>query len=295
MRLLRGDIAQHALVVRFIESIVSADLRQIGLGVVERDLELARIEPVEHLPGVDVLVVVYRDVLDDAGDVGRNGDLLGVDIGVVGRHHLAAGDVPIAADDEHHRHQRKQLQRIHCRRRRDARRRSAFAAPAASWRDSSSAWRPRRGGSAPRHARAIRSCERRSAIAAFSHAAALALLNEPGADFPSPSRVASTIRSTSSRLHTGKRRGHRFFAEDRRAARAAAAPPRSDTAAWRDDRSDRCGARSVHCRKPSSRRVRVIGCRSSISASSACLRPSHRSRRTRTAHWARVMPNWPAL
>ena len=51
------------------------DLGKIGLGIVERDLELARIEPIEHLPGRDVLVVLDRDVLHDAGNVGRDADL----------------------------------------------------------------------------------------------------------------------------------------------------------------------------------------------------------------------------
>ena len=39
------------------------------------------------------------------------------------------------------------------------------------------------------------------------------------------------------------------------------------------------------------KRVSEIGCRSRISASSDCLRPSERSSRTSTPHWAREMPN----
>ena len=37
-------------------------LGQIGLGIVERDLKLQRIEPVENLAGLDVLVVMDIDV-----------------------------------------------------------------------------------------------------------------------------------------------------------------------------------------------------------------------------------------
>jgi hypothetical protein len=42
-------------------------------------------------------VLVFRDVdfFDDAGDVGRDADLVELDIGVVRGHHLAARDVPI--------------------------------------------------------------------------------------------------------------------------------------------------------------------------------------------------------
>src|SRR5262249_3513253 len=46
---------------------------------------------------------------------------------------------------------------------------------------------------------------------------------------------------------------------------------------------------------PSSRRVSLIGCRSSMSASSLCLRPSNRSSRARTAHLARVRPKLDAF
>ena len=61
----------------------------------------------------------------------------------------------------------------------------------------------------------------------------------------------------------------------RRAARAAAAPPASGRAAWRGGRSDRA-RRSIRplSQSRSSSRVSVIGCRSRISASSDCLRPS---------------------
>ena len=75
LRLLRGDVAQHALVILLHRVDRHRDLREIGLGVVERDLELTRIQPVENLPGFDVLIVLDRDVLHDARDVGGNADL----------------------------------------------------------------------------------------------------------------------------------------------------------------------------------------------------------------------------
>ena len=102
LRLLRRGVAQHALVILLHRLDRQRGLRQIGLGVVERDLELPRIEPIENLAGFDLLVVLHVDVLDDARDVGRDADLVGFDIGVVGRHHLAAGDVPVRADGEQH-------------------------------------------------------------------------------------------------------------------------------------------------------------------------------------------------
>ena len=55
-----------------------------------------------------MLVLGDVDLLDDAGDIGRDADLVGFDIGVVRRHHLAAGHVPIPAGDQRERQQQKQ-------------------------------------------------------------------------------------------------------------------------------------------------------------------------------------------
>ena len=49
LRLLGGDIAQHVLVVLLHGVDRERGLRQIGLGIVERDLKLTRIDPVEDL------------------------------------------------------------------------------------------------------------------------------------------------------------------------------------------------------------------------------------------------------
>ena len=70
LRLLSSGVAHHALVVLLHRLDRQRGLRQIGLGVVERDLELAGIEPIEHLPGGDVLIVLNRNILNDARHVG---------------------------------------------------------------------------------------------------------------------------------------------------------------------------------------------------------------------------------
>lgn len=108
LRLLGRGVAQHALIVLLHRIKRGRDLRQIGCGVVDGDLELPGIETIENLPRRHILIVGDLDVLHDAGDVGRDSDLLGVDIGIVGRHHLTAGDVPVTGDDENKRQQRKQ-------------------------------------------------------------------------------------------------------------------------------------------------------------------------------------------
>jgi hypothetical protein len=108
LRLLRRGVAHHPLVVLLHRLDRHGDLRQIGLGIVERDLELPRVQPVQNLAGFDLLIVLHRHVLDDARHIGGNPDLLGLDIGVVGRHHLTAGDVVIAGGEQHCRQERKQ-------------------------------------------------------------------------------------------------------------------------------------------------------------------------------------------
>ena len=62
----------------------------------------------EYFARLDVLVVGDVDVLDDAWNVGGDADRVGFDIGVVRRHHLTAGDIPITAGDQRERRQRKQ-------------------------------------------------------------------------------------------------------------------------------------------------------------------------------------------
>ena len=107
LRLFGGDIAEHAFVVLLHRVDDQPSLRQVGLGVVERNLKLPGIEPVQHLPGPDALVIRDFHALDDAGNIGRDWDFFGIDIGVIRRHDLAARDVPITADQERQRQERK--------------------------------------------------------------------------------------------------------------------------------------------------------------------------------------------
>ncbi len=107
LRLLSVDVAQHAPVVVLHGVDGKRGLRQIGLRILECDLELLRIEPVQHLSDGHMLVVADVNVLHDAGDIGGNTDLVGIDIGVVSRHHRAAGDVPIGAGEQHDRQHRE--------------------------------------------------------------------------------------------------------------------------------------------------------------------------------------------
>ncbi len=108
LRLLRIDVAQHALVVLLHRVDGERDLGEVGLGIVERDLELPGIETVEDLARRHVLVVDDVDLLHNAGNVGGYADLVGVHIGIVGRHHLPARDVPVEARDQGERQQREQ-------------------------------------------------------------------------------------------------------------------------------------------------------------------------------------------
>ena len=107
LRLLRCDVAQHAPIILLHRCDRQRRLREVGLRIVEGDLELTGIQAIQDLALVDVLVLGDVDLLDDAGDVGRDADRLGVDIGIVRRHHLAASDVPVGAGNQCERQQRK--------------------------------------------------------------------------------------------------------------------------------------------------------------------------------------------
>ena len=107
LRLLGRNVALHALVVSLHQFNRQANLGEIGLGVIESDLVLARTKSIEHLAGGNVLIVGHVDLLDDAGDIAGNADLLGFHIGVIGRHHLTSGHVPPASGHEGKRQQRE--------------------------------------------------------------------------------------------------------------------------------------------------------------------------------------------
>ena len=100
--LLGVDVAQHALVVELGRRHLQADLSQAGLGAIQRDLELTRIEAEQHLALADVVAFLDRHVLDDAGHVGGDRQLAGADIGVVDGDDAAAGQPVIPGTDDDH-------------------------------------------------------------------------------------------------------------------------------------------------------------------------------------------------
>ncbi len=66
----------------------------VGLGLVERHLEIAIIDSCQHLAGLDALVVADQHVTQVAGDFWRDGGVVGLHIGVVGRNQETA-DGPV--------------------------------------------------------------------------------------------------------------------------------------------------------------------------------------------------------
>ena len=57
----------------------------VGLGLVERDLEVAVVDPRQHLTGLDALVVADQHFVQIAGDLRCDGGVVGLYIGVIGR------------------------------------------------------------------------------------------------------------------------------------------------------------------------------------------------------------------
>ena len=62
--------------------------RDIRCGLVERDLEVAVIDPRQHLAGPDALIVLDQHLQQIAGDLRRDGGAVGPHIGVVGGHQI---------------------------------------------------------------------------------------------------------------------------------------------------------------------------------------------------------------
>jgi hypothetical protein len=99
--LLGADVALDALVVHLRRLQCEDGLLELGLGAVHRVPEGGGVEPEQQLPGPHLLPLVDRDVLHDAGYVGGNQQLVGLDVGVVGGGVTPAlQPVPAAADGQ---------------------------------------------------------------------------------------------------------------------------------------------------------------------------------------------------
>ena len=66
----------------------------VGLGLVERDREVALVDPRQHLAGLDLLIVADQHLMQVARDLRRDGGVVGLHIGVVGRDQILA-DGPV--------------------------------------------------------------------------------------------------------------------------------------------------------------------------------------------------------
>jgi hypothetical protein len=71
--------------------------RDIGASLVERRLVIARVDPRQHLAGLDLLIVVDRHLRDIARDVGTDQNRVRLHISIVSRHQKAAGRPEVIA------------------------------------------------------------------------------------------------------------------------------------------------------------------------------------------------------
>jgi len=66
----------------------------VGLSLVERNVEIAFVDPRQHLTGPDTLVVADKHFMEVARDLGCDGRVVGFHISVIGRDQIAA-DGPV--------------------------------------------------------------------------------------------------------------------------------------------------------------------------------------------------------
>ena len=66
----------------------------IRRGLVERNAEVAVVDPGQHLAGRDPFIILDQHLEQIAGDLRRDGGAVGLHIGIVGRHQILA-DGPI--------------------------------------------------------------------------------------------------------------------------------------------------------------------------------------------------------
>ena len=271
LRLLRGNVLLHAHVVLLHCLQRQRGLRQTGLGIVQRDLELPRVDAEQYIAGLDRLAFTHIDFADQTRNVGRHHQLGGVDIGVVSRNVAAAKKIePKSGDHGDDRHDDEK--------------------------DEAHALAQRIG--ERRRARSWRLEARRQFKDGFSHSGGLP--RAPGAGrcwiawrkFSFTTANWATICSTLSRETPASAVVIMSSpSAPSRSSMGRAAAVKNNRLARRSLGSERRSIRPLSQRR-SSRRVNVIGCRSSISASSDCFSPSKRSSRTSTAHCALVTPNW---
>ena len=93
-------VAEGGLIVGLRRFYVQPHLRQVGLCVVQGDLEFPRIQGEQDLSLGNCLAFMHRDVRDDARHVGGQGHAVRLDIGVIGADPAAAGQPPGAAADD---------------------------------------------------------------------------------------------------------------------------------------------------------------------------------------------------
>ena len=107
------DLGLHVAVTGLQRNEIIAGISDLSLGAIQRQLKLQRVQLEQDVALGDLLIVVNQDLRDDAGDVGRQPDHVGLDIRIIRRHHGAAGHIKVAAHDKRHRQQRKHQRAPH--------------------------------------------------------------------------------------------------------------------------------------------------------------------------------------
>jgi hypothetical protein len=93
------DHARHRLVVGQEIGVLGAHRGDARLGLGERETERLGVDLEQHVTDLHALAFAHHDLGDLARDIRRHQHLLGADIGVVGGHVAAAGEIDGKAGD----------------------------------------------------------------------------------------------------------------------------------------------------------------------------------------------------
>jgi hypothetical protein len=85
------ELGLHVAVTGLKRDEIVTCIPDVSLGTIQRQLKLQRVQLEQDVALGDLLIIVNRYLRDDAGDISRQSDHIGLNVGIIRRHHGTAG------------------------------------------------------------------------------------------------------------------------------------------------------------------------------------------------------------